>query len=218
MSKKRNKNNRNKLLKARDLTAIKHSRKNNILNELGYVITEEPIDDADVRDLPLDVQTQMEELFIKVQSKPKGTVKELVELTNEYPYIPQFFNYLYAAYMNTGDKDKAIEVMKSNYSNNPDYLFSRLNYSDYLVENGQFDGVDEIYNGKYSLKELYPDRQVFHISEVVSFYGVIGYYYAAIGKEHKALHCLSVLNSLSPNHGYTLRLADKIKPSGTLIA
>ncbi len=216
MSKKRDKNKRKKQLKDRSSTYTKITKSpiNSIVSDLGYEITDEPIDDKEVRELPTDIQDQMDELFEAVQLYPENTVETLIELTRKYPHIPQIFNFLYAAYANTGQRKKAVETMKRNYESNPNYLFAMLNYSDYLVECGEVDKVGDVYDQKFCLSELYPSRRKFHTTEVVCFHGVIGYYYAVIGEYDKASYYLKILEAVSPYHNYTQRLARKLEKLG----
>lgn len=218
MSKKRDKNKRNKLLKKRktEITIRKTRHKENILNGLDYEITDKPIADEAFRQLPDEIQDELEELYENVQYKPKGTVERLIALTRKYPHIPQLFNYLYAAYVNTGQLDKATEIMMANYQHNPDYLFAKLNYSDYLAERNELDEIYDIYQGKFSLNELYPDRKSFHVTEVVCFHGVVGYYFYKMNNFEKAKQSLNILKELSPDHGYTVRLQKAIN-TGTIL-
>jgi tetratricopeptide (TPR) repeat protein len=220
MSKKRDNNRRKKQLKKRQTKRLQSNRKNvsNVLAELGFEITDEPIEDDDFQRLPVEVQEQMEKLYDTAQTMPGSAIKELQELLSKYPHIPQIYNYLYAAYMHAGEKTKAMQIMKRNYNENPTYLFARLNYTDYLVESGELEKVADVYNNNFDLKKLYPDRDVFHITEVTSFFGVIGYYYVMIGEYKEARKCLRVLSAISPHHGYTVRLKNMISSRSALIA
>ena len=219
MSNKRNKGARKKQLKFRVLPKAKNDKKpNSILASLGYKISKAPVDDGDLRDLPDEVQDQIESLYRRVQIKPIGTTTELELLIDIYPHIPQLYNYLYAAYASAGKKTKALKIMKDNYERNPSYLFAKLNYSDYLVGQGMYEAAAEIYDYKFDLAQLYPDRNTFHESEVLSFYGVIGHYYVMTNNYNKAMHCLKVLKALSTSHGYTLRLKEKLDKYGKFIA
>lgn len=219
MSNKRNKSVRKKQLKFRAFSKVKDDKKpNSILASLGYRISKAPVDDDDLRDLPDKVQDQIESLYERVQVKPSSAITELEFLIGIYPHIPQLYNYLYAAYASTGKKTKANKIVKDNYERNPSYLFAKLNYSDYLVEQGMFEAAAEIYDYKFDLAQLYPDRNTFHESEVLSFYGVIGHYYVMTNNYNKAMRCLKVLQALSASHGYTLRLKEQLDRYGKFIA
>lgn len=220
MSKKKDKNKRKKQLKIRKISRSDDKKSNamNVLSELPFEVTDEPIDDVIYESLPVDVQDQINELYDKIQLSPKAAIGELNDLLIKYPNIPQIYNYLYASYLYSGNKTKALQIMKKNYEVNPSYLFAKLNYSDYLVESGDINQVSDIYGGKFDLKELYPERNIFHITEVTSFYGVVGYYFAMIGEYGLANQFLRILKGVSPQHGYTLRLMKKIDSANTLIA
>ncbi len=220
MSKKRNKNTRKKQIKPRMVSKsnIRNAKHVNVLASLDYKITQEAVDDDDVRALPNEIQNKIEDLYERVQVAPRNTIKELLVLIKAYPHIPQLYNYLYVAYSYTGQKNRANKVMKDNYDRNPTYLFAKINYSDYLVKQGEFDKVAEVYDNKLDLAELYPNRDTFHETEVISFNGVIGYYYAMIGEYHNAKHCLSILIALSEAHMYTIRLKEKLEKGTELIA
>jgi tetratricopeptide (TPR) repeat protein len=220
MSKKRDKNARKKQLRSRLLSrsnarTVKH---NDVLGSLDYSITHKPIDNDDVRKLPNEVQDKIEDLYKRVQVTPHDTIDELEMLIKNYPDIPQLYNYLYAAYAHTGQEHKANTIMKDSYERNPSYLFAKLNYSDYLVKQGELDKVAEIYDSKFDLSMLYPNRDTFHASEVISFNGVIGYYHAMVGQYHDAMRCLNILKALSTTHWYTLRLEQKLESYGKFVA
>jgi tetratricopeptide (TPR) repeat protein len=220
MSKKRNKNTRKKQIKSRILPKhnVSSVKRTNVLASLDYKITQNAVDDDDIRALPNEIQNKIEDLYERVQVSPQNTIKELLVLIKAYPHIPQLYNYLHIAYSYTGQNKKSYKIMKDNYEQNPSYLFAKLNYSDYLVKQGEFDKVPEIYDYKFNLTELYPNRDTFHETEVISFNGVIGYYYAMIGEYDNAKHCLNMLKALSKIHMYTLRLEEKLKNGSQLIA
>ena len=220
MSKKRNKNTRKKQIKSRLLPRhnVSSVKNTNVLASLDYKITQNAVDDDDIRALPNEIQNKIEDLYERVQVSPQNTIKELLVLIKAYPHIPQLYNYLHIAYSYTGQKKKSYKIMQENYEKNPSYLFAKLNYSDYLVKQGEFDKVSEIYDYKFNLTELYPNRDTFHETEVISFNGVIGYYYAMIGEYENAKHCLNILKALSKVHMYTLRLEEKLKNGSQLIA
>jgi len=210
MSKKRNKNSRKKQLKDRRLRKItvkKNSKmSDNILETLGYKVTSKPVDDSDIRKLPEDIQDQIEDIYGRIFTMPSSTVDELKSLIPIYPHIPLLYNYLYVAYSYIGENEKAIKIMKENYKINPNYLFAQLNYVEYYLKQGNLGVVDEVFNDKLDLKLLYPERNTFHDTEVISFHGVIGVYYLMKGQYNDAKIFLEILEMVSSNHQYTKRL------------
>ena len=53
---------------------------------------------------------------------------------------------------------------------------------------------------------LYPERDTFHITEVVSFYGIIGLYYLKNSDLKEAKAYFDFLNDLDPDHAFTKRI------------
>lgn len=192
----------------------------NPLSNLKYKITDEPLINQDMIALPDEVQAQIESLYNKLHIYPESCIKELEVLVKQYPQIPAFYNYLYAAYINTEQVEKGHRVLKENYKKNPDYLFAKLNYAEYLMSPFCFDTetVENVLGNNFDLALLYPERDVFHISEVLSFYGIVGFYYVTDGQIGKAQYCLDILKALSPRHDYTVRLIKEINSYTKFIA
>ncbi len=86
---------------------------------------------------------------------------------------------------------------------NPDYLFSKLNYAEICLKEGNYEKVPEILEGKYDLKSLYPERDLFHITEVVYFMGVVGTCFAIMDMEEQARVYYNSLKKLAPDDQYT---------------
>ena len=219
MSKKRNKNSRKKKLKSRlahrpDIHTAKHY---DVLASLDYQITDEPIDDTDMQALPKRIQDRIISLHDSIQITPLDTIDELKRLIKRYPHIRSLYNFLYTAYVNSNQHDKADKIRKSNYELFPDYLFSKMDYVDHLVRHGELKKATDIYGNKFELTSLYPDRNKFHKSEVICFHGVTGYYHVMVGQYRNAIHCMDVLDTISPHHGFTTRLLQKLDSLSKLV-
>ena len=191
---------------------------NDVISELEYKITDEPVNDNDIRKLLEEVQNKLDDLYDELHINPKNCIEDLEILIERYSHIPQFYNYLYVAYAQIGEITKANNIMKENYKKNPTYLFALLNYSEYLINNGDFTKVSEVLNNKFDLNLLYPDRDTFHTTEVVNFHGVVGLYFFLAGKTEKALKCLKILKALSPMDAHTKRLNEHLRRNKMLIA
>ncbi len=129
--------------------------------------------------MPTDVQEEINTLYHQLNNNPASTIKNLENLVHRYANIPQLYNYLYAAYINTGQIEKGNRVLQKNYQKNPSYLFAKLNYAEYLMSLDKLDKVafTKVFDSKFDLALIYPERDVFHTSEVVNFYGVMGHFY-----------------------------------------
>ncbi len=60
---------------------------------------------------------------------------------------------------------------------------------------------------------LYPERKRFHVSEVVSFMGVVGLYFYATRRRDLAQQHYAVLQKLAPGHPVTRELGRRLSPS-----
>ena len=190
-----------------DIYSAKHY---DVLASLDHSITDQPIDTTKTRALPDKIQARIVFLHDWIQIKPLETINELKMLIKKYPHIPVFYNFLNAAYRNSRQIDEAENIIQVSYTIFPDYLFSKMDYADFLIRHGELKKATEVYGNKFTLTSLYPDRNKFHKSEVICFYGVTGYYHAMVGQYRNAIHCLDVLRAISPLHEYTMRLLQKM--------
>jgi len=177
------------------------------LQLFSYEITDEPLDNSSI---PKEVQDEMEHLFVKAQKSPAAIIDRLEELIKKYPEVPQLYNFISAAYSNLNDKQKSKYYIETNYQKNQDYLFAKLNYAELCMMEGNYEKVPDIFNNKFDIKAMYPERDVFHITEVVSFMGIAGLYFAHIGKEEQTEIFYEGLKELAPNHPYTKRLKQQM--------
>jgi hypothetical protein len=57
---------------------------------------------------------------------------------------------------------------------------------------------------------LYPDKNEFHVTEAVSFFGLLGNYYLVIGDLEQSRRILKLLERIDPDNETTLGLKIKI--------
>ncbi len=122
------------------------------------------------------------------------------------------YNYRSVAYSRLGDVESRDAVALECCEKFPDYLFGRVNYAQICLENGEVEKIPEIFDGKLDLKLLYPQRTMFHISEYVSFAGIIGLYYVKTGEQEAAKLLYKVLKKMDPRHQTTKRLKRALYP------
>jgi tetratricopeptide (TPR) repeat protein len=185
----------------------------NTIQLLKYKITTEPIHNRRYKRLPSRVQDNIERLHYDSQRRPRKALPELLELVEKYPDVPVLYNYLSVAYSRTDQRKKAEEIVRENYQRNPDYLFARLNYAEICLAKREYEKVAEILEHKFDLKLLYPNRNLFHISEVANFMGLVGVYFFEIGEIEKAEKYYEILQEIAPDFPMTKRLHQKMHPS-----
>lgn len=181
---------------------------------LNYEITDEPLPEAAYQRLPEPVKNQLDTLYHEVLFKrPKEAIAILQPLIEQYPDVPQLYNYLNIAYQQLGDRDKAQRVLKETLDRFPDYLFGRIAYAIECLQRGESEKVPEIFDGQYELKLLYPERERFHISEVLSFYSVLAWYFHSQGERAHAETYYRLLQQLDPDHPKTRLIKRLLYPS-----
>ena len=186
---------------------------------LSYRITDEPLN---LRDKPpaLDklLEDMGEQLFEDINTNPQAAIPVLNSLLEQFPNEPTLMNWLSAAMGLAGDIEGSKRVVRQNFQANPNYLFARLNYAQNRLEDGDLDAVDEILDRKFDLKVMYPDRDIFHITEYRALCGVMIPYYIRRGQFAPARLMLDTLEELEPDGEATQRLRAAVQGSYLLEA
>lgn len=171
-----------------------------------HKITYDPIPEEYFKELPENTKQKYYQSYNLISADIKTSISILENLVEKYPAIPEFNNNLAAAYSIVRKSQKAKLLIEKNYKINPDYLFAKTSYAELLLHRREFDKIPGIFSNKFDLKLLYPNRDVFHITEVVSFYGVLGLYYYKIGKTDQAIDCYKLIKEYGPEYAMTKRL------------
>jgi len=111
---------------------------------------------------------------------PKA-LKILLNLHEKYPHIPIFMNNIAVCYEAQGKLCEANKYLEKMYQTCPDYLFGRFARAFKALDEGRIEDVPSIFNNCFNLKDLYPERDSFHITEMLSFTYIIGMYLCFIG-------------------------------------
>jgi len=165
-----------------------------------YKITRDPLFHNKRFGISPVLQKQMESLFIEAQNKSNTRIiDKLTQLIAEYPTVPILKNYLSVAYNVQGKHDESLEVNKWILADHPDYLFGKLNKANSCIENSDFGAVPGILGPAMEISQLYPDRDIFHITEITNFYKVVVRYYVALGNIELAEQKLKELKKLAPD-------------------
>lgn len=170
--------------------------------KLNYIITWEPIIDDNVILLAPEVELQKQQIYDKMNNPsidPATYIEQLEALCQQYPDDKTFGNFLAAVYDSTGDEAKSIQMIKDNYQKRPDYLFAKFQMAELYMAEGEFDKVYEMFDGKLDLKQLFPQRNTFHISEVKSMLYTAARYHDWTGDSKTFNHCYGILQEIEPN-------------------
>ncbi len=171
---------------------------------VNYKITYDAIAEPNFSRLPEQVKSRITEIYKVLKTESAGSViPELIEFIKKYPNVPILRSCLGAAYSTTGQTDKLEEVAMQLYKKFPDYLFGRLNYAEICLMRREYDKIPEIFDHTFDLKELYPDRDEFHISEFVNFMSIVGEYYFYTGNRDQTQKIYELLKGVAPDNHNT---------------
>lgn len=146
----------------------------------GYKLTNDP----QLLDKQNCITPENKEYLLKAYDLGmSGTKKDLTTIKNyikKYPKVPNFKNYLASLYERTGDIDKAIDVCEYTYQQHPDYLLGRTNLVQIYFQKEKYEEMEDLLGKKMELRELFPEREIFHIDEYVAFQKAAALYFAGV--------------------------------------
>lgn len=133
------------------------------------------------------------QLVNKIKAKKKDVTGFIKKQIDQYPDNPQFKGLLYK-YWYESEGVNQMRGIEKDYDKNPEYLFFKLYYGELLIEDNNFEKVNEIFDNKTTLDELYPERTIFHITEFVGFCHFFIKFYLAMGKLETAIQYYDALS------------------------
>ena len=170
---------------------------------VSFSITTDPIEDEYSRRIPEEIEERIEELYRMAWNEPRAAIPILLEMIEKYPDVVQFRNYLAMAYSGAGDNKKSKQIILDLHQDEPDYFFGKLNYAEYCISERNLEEFSTIFDGHYDLDSLYPDRDEFHLSEVMGFYSVICRYFLAKGEHDTANSYYKLMLDIDPDNRVT---------------
>ncbi len=165
----------------------------------SFEITKEALPDPRVDALPDADRERFLDVSEGLYDRPRRLVADIEDLIRRYPHIPKLYNHLAIAYQDAGRRDDADRIFHQTYELFPEYLFGRAAYAQICMRDGETDKVPGIFNNRMTLIHLYPNRKLFHASEVVAFFSIMAEYNSRIGNFAQAQIHLDVLNKVAPN-------------------
>ncbi|RDV14379.1 hypothetical protein DXT99_14740 [Pontibacter diazotrophicus] len=122
--------------------------------------------------------------------------KKLQENIVKWPENHIFLNHLTMVYRKLNDDENAWKTIQQLRSKFPDYLHGRIVYAEMLLDQGKADEVPAVFNKQYHLKGIAPERDTFHISELVAFNTVMADYYYETGDLYMANLYVKLLDQI----------------------
>ncbi len=174
------------------------------LSVSSYNITEDTSANDIKYGITQPVKDIIQDIYPEVQKGKRSVIQRLERLCKKYPHVPQFKNYLSVALSHAGNEKRAFEVNEQALREHPDYLFVRTNQARVLMENGTTDGIPDLLGESMELKALYPEKDQFHILEVLTYYNTSVKYFLMTDDREAAQMRLDLLVQIDPSHPLTL--------------
>ncbi len=187
-------------MKKSEKRSLKKRKKNSTNPHISrYKIVFDAIEE-DIYPIPNAIQETLQNAYDQIHAKKAQQVIETLEaLKEQYPGVPQIYNYLAVAYNSIGDKESLKQIVQDNYQAHPDYLFAQINYAQQCIKEDQFEKIPEIFDHKFDLKLLYPKRETFHVTEYMGLMGIVCVYFNHIGKKKEAKLVYDSLIEVDPD-------------------
>ena len=162
----------------------------------SYNITNDTSYNDDKYGITEPIKEIIEDIFFDVQKGKPSVIKRLERLCKKYPRVPQFKNYLAVSLSHAGNEKRAFEVNEQALKAHPDYLFARTNQAKVLMERGETDAIPKLLGEEMELKALYPDKDRFHILEVLTYFNTTVKYFLMVDDPHNAQIRLDLLREI----------------------
>ena len=156
----------------------------------------------------------LDKCYALAQEGKSSSVKVLLEAIAKYPANPLLKNYLSTLYMVLGKEEKSYEVNHWILTEHSNYLFARLNLANEYIQNKEYDKVPDVLGELLDIKDLYPEREIFHVKEVSAYVSTAIRYLCAIGDVEQAKIRLEILEEIVPDSIEWEQAAELIEYSG----
>lgn len=152
------------------LTVVDADGSSQVLQFREYRVTYDALED----NVPDPVTSELDDdarlqLFKDAQFNPAVALPTLRGLIERHPESRTVMNWLCATLSATGQHDEAYTVAEAMYERFPDYLFARCNLVQMKVARGKVAEAEQLLEGLLCVKDLFPHRDTFHITEVATF-------------------------------------------------
>lgn len=167
--------------------------------ELGYKITNDPIFLDKQNPITPELSRKLERFHKLALEGKKSSVQKILDAIEQYPDNPQLKNYLSVLFGLLNDTKKIYDTNKWIIEEHPDYLFGKLNLANEYYLKQEYDKIPDVLGHEMELKALYPERDTFHLSEVISFLKCAVLYFTAIGDIEQAKIRYDIMYELAPD-------------------
>lgn len=172
------------------------------LHLMQFAISWDIMPDPEVESLPESVRNRMDVLFHRVRENPKSSIADLRDLSASHPKITCLQNWLITALRGgtKSDREEALSLCEQLFRERPDYFFARTTLADIYLDDFRIEEAAALMFGEgITLTQLYPNREVFHISEIRHWAYISGRVKVMQGEPEAARSYRKMLHKLEPD-------------------
>ena len=145
-------------------------------------------------------------LVEEAQVSPKTAYKKALTWNRTSPELNNLLAYLHIHHKKVGLAER---LTKESFETYPEYFFARVNYADQCLRKNDLEVFHTIFPS-FSLKELFPERRSFHVSEFRGFMTLISHYYIKVRNLPLASAYFAKAYEADPLHPSVLFLEKKL--------
>ncbi len=167
--------------------------------KIGYTITTDPFFFNEQNAITPELSRKLEQYHQMALDGKKSSIQKIIDAIEQHPDNPQLKNYLSVLYGELNETQKMYDVNKWIIAEHPNYLFGKLNLANEYYLKKEYNKMQDVLGHQMELKTLYPDRETFHLNEVISFLKCTVLYFTAIGDIKQAEIRYEIMHELAPD-------------------
>ncbi|MDZ7774431.1 MAG: DUF1186 domain-containing protein [Bacteroidales bacterium] len=168
----------------------------------------------DKNQVPSELEWKMEKLYKKAHNGGESNIRYIKKAIEKYPHTPHLKNYLSVAYMNSGMEEESYKINDRIIKEHPQYLFGILNKANEYLNKGEHKRMPELIGENMELRDLFPEREVFHVAEMTSFLETAIQYFMAENNFEATKSRVKILKELDPENPLVLSFEDTLSILG----
>jgi len=153
------------------------------------------------------------EIYYELQKKPSSLIEKLKQLVEEFPDVPIYQDYLLQAYLLEDKDQEALELAERIGKKYPDSVFGKIAFVELALLRKDLDNLANLFPNGFHYKEVFPEKGVFHIVEILHYCFAIGKFMARTGEITEANQYMDEIKSIDPDSILIKKLQAEIDKS-----
>ena len=164
--------------------------------------------DNKYRNIPSAISEVQEELHDLAYKGSTFAIKKIERWIEKYPNVPLLYNYLSTAYVCNKQSEKGEKINEIGAKRFPEYSLCRINMAVTAITNENLEKAEAILGKNLELSEFLPNREIYHVSEVIQFQEVVVYLCIAKGEFELAENRIKHMKDLIDKFQYPRKKLD----------